>query len=179
MRFSLESERLAIRTPRPDDVEFIASLYANREVMRYIGAGTTLERAAVERRLAEIAATRVAAWDGLMIATLKNTDERIGRVGLLSTTIDDVPQVEVGWWLDPEAWGRGFASEAARLLLDYGFDVLALPYIVAIIQPANIRSQAVATRVGLQFDRKTTYRGIAVNIYQGINPTFAKKRSKK
>ena len=166
MSFSLESERLAIRTPRPGDVDFIASLYASGEVMRYIGAGATLDRAGVERRLAEIAATRKAAWDGLMIATLKAGGERIGRVGLLTTTIDDVAQVEVGWWLDPAAWGHGYASEAAQALLDYGFDVLALPYVVAIIQPANTRSQAVASRVGLRFDRNTTYRGVAVAIYR-------------
>src|SRR4029077_8531057 len=59
-------------------------------------------------------------------------------------------ETELGYTLDPAAWGRGFASEAARCVRDYARDVLGLTYTVSAILPQNARSRRVAERSGAQ-----------------------------
>jgi RimJ/RimL family protein N-acetyltransferase len=63
-----------------------------------------------------------------------------------------MPAVEIGWRLLRRDWGHGYASEAARLALDYGFKVLRLQEIVAFAAAANVRSRAVMDRIGMLHD---------------------------
>ena len=75
-------------------------------------------------------------------------------------------QVEIGWWLVRAAWGLGYASEAAGLVLDEGFHRLGLDRIIARVQPANVASSRVAQRIGLAFDCEATGRhGERLHIY--------------
>jgi RimJ/RimL family protein N-acetyltransferase len=77
-----------------------------------------------------------------------------GFTGLNVPTFDApfMPAVEIGWRLLPRHWGRGYATEAARLALDYGFAVLKVDEVVAFAVPANARSRAVMERLGMQHD---------------------------
>jgi RimJ/RimL family protein N-acetyltransferase len=63
-----------------------------------------------------------------------------------------MPAVEIGWRLHPRYWGHGYATEAARLALDYGFRVLRLQEIVSFTAVANVRSRAVMERIGMRHD---------------------------
>jgi RimJ/RimL family protein N-acetyltransferase len=82
----------------------------------------------------------------------------------LPPTTDDI---EVGWHLARRVWGRGYASEAARALLRYGFETLRLDEILAVVDPANERSAAVTRRVGMVWRERTTryYDGIALDLF--------------
>lgn len=62
------------------------------------------------------------------------------------------PCIEVAWRLDPVAWGRGYATEAAQLAMDHGFRVLGLPEIVSFTATVNLRSQAVMRRLEMRPD---------------------------
>jgi RimJ/RimL family protein N-acetyltransferase len=62
------------------------------------------------------------------------------------------PCVEAGWRLAFEHWGHGYATEAARLALGYGFGTLALPEIVSFTSATNLRSRAVMKRLGMRRD---------------------------
>ena len=62
------------------------------------------------------------------------------------------PCVEVGWRLAFEHWGNGYATEAARLALGYGFGTLALPEVVSFTSATNHRSRAVMERLGMRRD---------------------------
>jgi RimJ/RimL family protein N-acetyltransferase len=62
------------------------------------------------------------------------------------------PCVEIGWRLDDEFWGRGFASEGARAALAFGFESLQLDEIVSITVPANLRSRRVMEKLGMTHD---------------------------
>ncbi len=60
--------------------------------------------------------------------------------------------MEIGWRLARSAWGHGYATEAARAVLAFGFDTLELPEILAVTTATNLRSQAVMTRLGMTRD---------------------------
>ncbi|MDH4114212.1 MAG: GNAT family N-acetyltransferase, partial [Burkholderiaceae bacterium] len=63
-----------------------------------------------------------------------------------------MPGVEIGWRLHPRYWGHGYATEAARLALDYGFGALRLQEIVSFTAVGNVRSRAVMERIGMRHD---------------------------
>ena len=65
------------------------------------------------------------------------------------------------WALHPDAWGHGYATEAARAALGYGFDALGLELIFAITLPDNLPSQAVMKRLGLTYRRRVAYKGFS------------------
>jgi len=79
-----------------------------------------------------------------------------------------MPAVEIGWRLDPEVWGRGFATEAARAALAHGFSSPALDDVVSIYQPDNESSGRVMARLGMRFDRDTRHptRDLALRVYR-------------
>jgi RimJ/RimL family protein N-acetyltransferase len=115
------------------------------------------------REAEEVAATQVEHWRrhgfGWRAAVEKATGQLIGFAALNFAgegTVDlDASEFEIGWWLDPAVWGRGFAREGARAIRDEAFTELAAPSIVARIQPGNVASVRVAEAVGLMFDFET------------------------
>ncbi|MBO04312.1 MAG: hypothetical protein CL731_04765 [Chloroflexi bacterium] len=60
------------------------------------------------------------------------------------------PEIEIGWRLPVECWGKGLATDGARLVLEHGFHTLNLEEIIAVIHPGKVRSFAVAERLGMQ-----------------------------
>ena len=70
-------------------------------------------------------------------------------------------ETELGYTFDPDAWGQGFATEAARCVRDYARDVLKLEYTISVISPANTRSRRVAERGGAHFDGSLHVIGLA------------------
>ncbi len=80
--------------------------------------------------------------------------EMIGYTGLNVPRFEAhfTPAVEVGWRLAKHHWGKGFASEAARAALDFGFDEAGLDEIVSFAVPANTRSIGVMERIGMTHD---------------------------
>ncbi len=89
---------------------------------------------------------------GLYAVEIKNTGEFIGFTGLSVPGFDAhfMPTVEVGWRLSYNHWGNGYATEAARTILSYGFDHLGLKEIVSFTVPDNIRSRRVMEKIGMQ-----------------------------
>lgn len=87
---------------------------------------------------------------GWWAVEVRGTGEFIGFAGL-DPVDDGMPftGVEIGWRLARSAWGQGYATEAARAVLAYGFDTLGLPEILAVTTSTNHRSQAVMRRIGM------------------------------
>jgi RimJ/RimL family protein N-acetyltransferase len=169
MSLFLETARLVLRDREPRDLEFLASMYADPEVMRYIGDGRTYELDEVEARYARVDATlaeeRRERWNEFKILQRKDDGARLGHAGLLRCEIDGEPEVEVGWWLAPFAWGRGYATEAASALRDFAFGELGLDRLSVVLQAENARSVAVARRIGGVLGGAAEYRGQRVTRY--------------
>ena len=156
--------RLAFREMTPDDLDDVAALLGDPEVMRYYPHPKDRAEA-----LAWIA------WNqrlyrehgfGLWLLNLRDGGEFVGDCGLTPQQVDGVTEVEVGYHVRADLQGRGYATEAAAACRDHARDVLAVRRLVAIIVPDNTPSRRVAERIGLRFDRATTSRsGQPVHVY--------------
>lgn len=165
-----ESERLVLRRWSDSDLEGLIQLAENPKVMRYIGPGVTWSRKATEA----VHAHRFDHWHqhgfGARAMTEKETGSWIGFVEIQYAPPEAVElepeDVEIGWWLDPSAWGRGFATEAAGVIRDEAFEHVGVPRIVGRYQTANPASGRVMEKLGMHFEREATGRhGEEVRIY--------------
>jgi RimJ/RimL family protein N-acetyltransferase len=147
----LRTERLLLRRWRDADVEPWAAMNADPEVREHLGGPLTREQSAASIARYE------AAFDlrgyGWWAVEVPATGRFIGFTGL-DQVDDGMPftGVEIGWRLAREAWGHGYATEAARAALAFGFETLALPEILAVTTATNLRSQAVMRRIGMTRD---------------------------
>jgi RimJ/RimL family protein N-acetyltransferase len=159
---ALETERLWLAPWSVDDLELLVFLGADPRVTRFVGDGATWSRA----RAAEVAATVLAHWRGhgfgWRIAVSKADEKPIGFIALNLAGEGKAgvapEEYEIGWWLDPRAWGRGLAEEAARAVREEAFERLAAPQLVARIQPANGASRRLAERIGMRHELDTAGR---------------------
>ena len=169
MSLFLETERLVLRDREPRDLEFLAGLYGNPRVMRYIGDGRTYDFGEVEARYARVDAMIAAGererWNEFKLVERKEDGAPLGQAGLLRCEIDGVDEVEVGWWFAPSAWGHGYATEAALALRDLAFGELGLDRLSVVLQAENARSVAVARRIGGELAGPAEYRGQRVTHY--------------
>ena len=87
----------------------------------------------------------------------------IGFCGL--QPLRETGDIEIGWWLARAWWGKGLATEAARLALRDGFERVGLNRIVAIAQPANTASIGIMRKLGMHFEAAIAPCGIPVVLY--------------
>jgi len=165
---TLETDRLKLRGWRNEDFDEFAELCADAEVMRFIG-GKAVDRLEAWRQFA----FHVGHWElrgyGHWVVEEKSTGRLVGRVGFLNPV--GWPAFEIGWTLKREFWGKGYASEAARRALQYGFNELDKPHIISLIHPENKASIHVAERLGETLEGKTELFGHDVLIYGIDRPT--------
>ena len=142
----LTTERLRLRawTDSPADLARLADLYGREEVTRWLGGGPSVPPAEL-----------VARW-----AALHDRDERFGcwaieppdgppaGTVLFKPLPNGVGEVEVGWHLHPDSWGHGYATEAARAVVERGF-AAGVPEVYAVVRPGNEASMAVCRRLGM------------------------------
>jgi RimJ/RimL family protein N-acetyltransferase len=170
----LETPRLVLRDKRPADFDFVASLYADENVMRWIGDGRTLPNGEVEARFSRVLKIESEPgherWDAFKILVRKADGAALGQAGLLRCAIDGAPAIEIGWWLAPFAWGHGYATEAACALRDFAFGELALDELSIVLHAENARSVAVARRMGGEYAGEAVYRERSVTRYVVRNP---------
>jgi RimJ/RimL family protein N-acetyltransferase len=157
-----ENRRPRLRTPRLElrrwtdaDREPFAALNADPRVMEHFPASLTRSEsdALVDRIEAGFAEHGFGLWAVEVLAS----GGGVGFVGFVGLTVPTftahfTPAVEVGWRLAAHAWGRGYATEAARAALDYGFGVVGLAEVVSMTSTTNLASQRVMQRLGMTRD---------------------------
>lgn len=148
----LTTERLRLRGWRDDDRPPFAALNADPEVMAHFP--TTLSRTTSDMLVDGTMDGWAANGFGLWVLERLEDARFLGFTGLSKPSFEAhfTPAVEVGWRLARHAWGQGFATEAARASLAFGFEVVGLDDIVSFTVPANVRSRAVMERIGMRHD---------------------------
>jgi RimJ/RimL family protein N-acetyltransferase len=147
---ALRTSRLLLRPWRDEDIAGFAEMSADPVVMEYLlplsERGLSAETWVARKR---------AHWDehgfGQWVVEFPGEASFIGVIGLETVSYEAhfTPAVEVAWRLARAYWGRGYATEAARAAVDYGFGELSLEKIVALTVPANQRSRRVMERLGM------------------------------
>ncbi len=140
-------------------------MHATPEVARMMG---TWDRSAALARLERNEREWAERGHGLVAIRARAGGRFLGRSGLKYWPQFD--ETEVGWVLRPDVWGQGFATEAGRVCIDWGFRALQVPYLTAMIVPDNHRSISVATRLGMQPIRSDLLMDLAVVVYAIIRP---------
>ncbi len=153
----IETERLLLRLPVPEDAPAVARQMTDPEVMRYIGAPGTAKDAS--ERIEQM----LRSWEddgfGRFVVVRRDTGEAVGRVGLLvwdpdtwrhgtRAEIGDRAEIELGWTFERAAWGHGFATEAAAAVRDWALRDVRPQRLISLIHPDNERSQRVAAKIG-------------------------------
>ncbi len=139
----LETDRLTLRRPAPQDLDAFAAYYATP---RSVTTGGPLDAAAAWRAFA----TELGHWQmrgfGMASVVEKASGNVIGRTGIWYP--GGWPEPELGWTLYDGAEGRGYATEAAFAMREYAAAAWGLTHLISIIAHGNDKSEAVAARLG-------------------------------
>jgi ribosomal-protein-alanine N-acetyltransferase len=149
----LETDRLILRPLTINDLDPLFALYRDPEVRKYFPEGT-LTHEETKEELEWIINVYYGQYGfGLWATILKATGAFIGRCGLLPWTIDEQQEVEVAYLIDKAYWGQGLGTEAAQGIVHYAFEQLHLSRLICLIDAENQASQAVATKIGMSFEK--------------------------
>jgi ribosomal-protein-alanine N-acetyltransferase len=160
---ALETERLVLRAPVPEDADPLAPMYADPEVMRYLGEGRTLTRQETERSVLRMIDGWKADGFGLFTTVRKEDEAVIGRVGLIvwdpetwqttRASSEGPKELEVGYTIGRPYWGNGYATEAAGAARDFALEELGARRLIALIIHGNDASENVARKLGFEYER--------------------------
>ena len=150
------TERLRLRHPRRDDAKLLAMIFADAEVMTYLGGPRDFDE-----MVAEIEAEADSEPKPLDLWPLELAAEErvIGFCGLVPKDVDGEEEHEVVYILAKDAWGHGYATEAAAGLIDYAFTVHGFDRVISMIHADNLASVRVAQRNGMIRERDTVRPG--------------------
>ncbi|MEU2512467.1 GNAT family N-acetyltransferase [Streptomyces syringium] len=156
---SLRTPRLTLRRWREDDLDAMAAINADPEVMRWIGDGSVRDRAET--------ADAIAAWEreweelglGLFAVEVRQSRQLAGFVGLSVPRFlpEILPAVELGWRLGRAFWGSGLATEAARAALHFALRERGLARVVSVHTVGNDASERIMRKLGMRRERETTH----------------------
>lgn len=159
----LQTQRLSLREFVPEDVEALAAVLSDPETMHYYPA--PFDRAGVadwiQRNRTRYADDGFGLW-----AMIRNvTGELIGDCGLVRQSVDGMEEIEIGYHVRRDLWGRGYASEAAGTCRDHGFAALTVDRLISLIRPENLASRRVAEKNGMTLWKEVTRANLLHYVY--------------
>lgn len=166
----IETARLRFRRFTPDDLDDLAQIFSDPEVVKFFGNGQPPAKSETLEHLNNFIGRY---WEqqgfGRWALIHKEDDRLIGYCGmrLLNGT-----QPELTYVLAREYWGKGLATEAARACLRYGFEELKLGEIVAVTRPKNVASQHVMEKLGMKYEKRELFYGIDCVYYSIAREDF-------
>ena len=160
---TLETPRLRLRMFREDDFDSYADMMADPEVMRYLPQGGPLPRPEAWRNMAAVLGHWQLRGFGPWAVEEKASGRLVGRIGPFCPA--GWPGLELIWAIRRQFWGQGFATEGARVALDYLFDQVGDDRVVSLIRPQNAPSIRVAEKIGEQFQGRMEFYGSEVLVY--------------
>ncbi len=164
MRPIFETLRLFAREMTLADLDFVAGMLSDPEVMRYYPRLLTREESVgwVHREVEHYAAHGHGRW----LILDKFGGNPVGQVGLRTGLVEGAVETEVVWMIDRSFWRKGYATEATAGSLDHGFQVVGLVRAIAFIRPENLASRCVATKLGMDPHRRIEHNGLDHDVYR-------------
>ena len=147
-RVLLRTPRLTMREFTPADFDDLLRLDSDPRVLKYINGGKPMSGAEVEAAVKRVTGY-YALYPGLGVWRASRRDDGAFVGWYCLKYCPPTTEVEVGYRLLFEAWGKGYATEGARALVDYGFDRLGVTRIIGVTHPDNKASQHVLRKSGL------------------------------
>lgn len=160
----IETPRLILRHFIPADLDLLAELMANADFMRFSSGVFTREQTASFLFDRVIAPAR-AGLPSQFALVLRENNRLIGYCGFFRQVVDAVNEMEIGYRLHPDYWNRGLATEAARAVRDYAFEVMKLGRVISIIHPENHASRRVTEKNGMTLEKTTMFRGFPAQVF--------------
>lgn len=149
-KYTFQSTRLGFRNWMTDDIEKMAAINANVDVMKYFPSVQTPQQTAQFIERMQLSFNQ----NGFCYFAVDNleTTELIGFIGLAEQKFeaDFTPCIDIGWRLAKQAWNNGFATEGAKRCLDFAFNDLNLEKIVAMAPQINLASIHVMQKIGMK-----------------------------
>jgi RimJ/RimL family protein N-acetyltransferase len=159
---TLETERLRLRMFRDEDIDAYAAICADPDVMRYL-TGEPMTRFEAWRHMAMLVGHWTLRGYGMWAVEEKATGNVVGRIGFNNP--EGWPGFELGWILGRSAWGKGYATEGARVALNYAFTEMGRDHVISVIRPGNEASIKVAERLGETLEGECEVLGFPALIY--------------
>ncbi|MBT6538757.1 MAG: GNAT family N-acetyltransferase, partial [Francisellaceae bacterium] len=175
MGFSLETERLKLTVPTEKDFDDLFSLRTDVDVMSCVGGFGQEFGVSVEIQTEEQVREQISLSEdyfntyklGFFCVFLKETGEFLGQAGLFHVKFNvNQPKIELAYRFLKKYWGRGYATEAAKRLIEYGFSGLDLKEMIAPVHPGNERSINVLKKIGMTSQGEMEFRGHQVPYYK-------------
>ncbi len=162
-----ETPRLILRYFTPDDLDALTPILADPEVMRYSISGIKT-RSQTEDFITRLLSIYQKYNFGLYAIIYKKNQQLIGFCGLLIWNFEETEEIEIGYRLAREYWGKGLATEAAISVRDYAMNELNIDRLICIIEPENTRSIRVAEKLNMSYEKDAIFHGLNVRIYSTV-----------
>ncbi|MDQ3198727.1 MAG: GNAT family N-acetyltransferase [Verrucomicrobiota bacterium] len=160
----IDTPRLILRHFVEADLDPLAALMANPDFMRF--SSGVFSREETERFLLHrVIAPAREGKPSQFAVVLRAEDRLIGHCGFFRQVVDEVDEIEIGYRLQPDFWNRGLATEAARAVRAYAFDVLKLERVISLIHPENHASRRVTEKNGMTLEKTTLFRGCPAQVF--------------
>jgi RimJ/RimL family protein N-acetyltransferase len=165
-RIVIETERLVLRELVAGDEDALASMFADEDVMRFIGTGGARDRNAARETIERERAAYASRGWGEWATVERSSGDVIGLCGLiLWPDVDGEEELEVAYLLDKAAWGKGYATEAATAIRDWAIVELGRTRLVSFVYHDNIESMKVARKLGMTWEKDARYHGAHLAMY--------------
>ena len=171
----LETERLILRKFSPDDLGKLVELRSEDEVSKYLGGKRMQNPEAIAKRFQVYLDSYEKIGFGVCGIIWKETGEMIGWGGLMP--LEDTGEIEVGYGMIKEFWGKGIGYECAMAWLKYGFETAGLKRIVAVSIPENTGSWRIMEKCGMRYEKTATHYGEECVFYAISKDEFDKLNS--
>ena len=159
---TIKTDRLILRSFNMADLDGYAKICTDSESMRFIGGALNYEQTL--ENMAIIQGHWLLRGYGIWAIQSIQTGDFVGRAGLLN--LYGWPGIEVCWALSPDHRGKGYASEAAKAAIDWTFNKKVTDRLISLIHPLNVKSIAVAERVGEVFKEQIEFNSKPAKVYE-------------
>ncbi|RTY93634.1 GNAT family N-acetyltransferase [Flavobacterium sp. GT3R68] len=176
MNLIIQTERLILRKMMISDAEAMFKLDSNPNVVKYLGNTPFKSIGESINLINNVSNQYLKNGIGRFSVVLKETNEVIGWAGIKFVTEPENNQThfyDLGYRLQEEHWGKGYATEATRAWLDYAFQTMNLPVLIASVNVDNFNSNKIVQKFGFQLKSQFYYGDIHCNWYELKNPNLS------